>query len=87
MLMQDPITQSVANAIGMTPQECESQPKKAARKAAAILRANGYAKKYCHSAWQRGMRWYYNGSDVPERNLCATSLLGIAMIDGRITTA
>jgi len=73
-------------AIGVTPQECESQPKTTARKA-AVLRANSYAKKYCHIAWRRGMRWYYNGSDVPERDLCATSLLGVAMIDGRIVNA
>ena len=84
MLMQDPITQNVANAIGMTANECEAHPKKASRLAAAKLRANGYERKYCHQAWERGMRWYYKGSTVPEPDYCATSLLGIALIEGKI---
>jgi len=84
MATQDPMTQNVANAIGMTAEECELQPKKAARLAAAKLRANGYERRYCHTAWERGMRWYYNGSDVPQPDYCATSLLGVALIEGRI---
>jgi hypothetical protein len=84
MLMQDPVTQNVANAIGMSPEDCEAHPKKAARLAAAKLRANGYVRKYCHSAWSRGMRWYYKDSQVPEPDYCSTSLLGVALVDGRI---
>jgi hypothetical protein len=84
MKLQDPITANVAAAIGMTAEECESNPKRAARKAAACLRANGYSKRYCHIAWQRGMRWYYQESDVPEPDYCSTSLLGVALIEGRI---
>jgi len=84
MTMQDPITQNVANVIGMTAEECELQPKKAARLAAAKLRANGYQRKYCNDAWERGLRWYLNGSDIPQPDYCATSLLGVALIEGNI---
>lgn len=82
--MQDPVTKNVADAIGMTQEECDGHPKKAARLAAAKLRANGYERKYCHLAWERGMRWYYKGSNVAEPNYCSTSLLGVAIIEGKI---
>ena len=83
-MTQDPITQSVANAIGMSVEDCELYPRKAARLAAAKLRRNGYDRKYCHLSWERGMRWYYKGSAVPEPDYCSTSLLGIALIEGRV---
>lgn len=82
--IQDPVTSSVASALGMTAEECDANPRRAARRAARVLRENGFRTDYCHRAWERGVRWYYKGSDIPERDLCATSLLGIAMIDGRI---
>ena len=83
--MQDPITKQVSDYLGMTPTEADRSPATAARRAAKVLRANGYVRKYCHHAWNRGYRWFYAGSDVPERDLCATSLLGVALIDGRIS--
>lgn len=82
--IQDPITLSVAKAIGMTVEECEENPKRAARKAAAVLKANGYERRYCTSAWDRGMRWYRKGSDIPERDMCSTTMLGVAMIEGNV---
>lgn len=82
--MQDPITKNVSDFLGMTPEQADAQPVKAARKAAAVLRANGYTRKYCHSAWSRGQRWYYKDSNVPESDLCSTTLLGIALVECRI---
>jgi hypothetical protein len=84
-MVQDPITQKVADAIGMTPEECDLHPKKAARLAAAKLRSNGYVRKYHHLAWERGMRWYYKDSSVPEPDYCSTSLLGVALAEGKIS--
>lgn len=82
--MQDPITASVAAALGMSDVEAEQYPQRASRRAAAVLRANGYSRRYCYTAWERGYRWYRAGKDVPERDLCATTLLGIAMVEGHI---
>ena len=83
--MQDPITKQVSDFLGMTEDQADSNPRAASRRAAAVLRANGFIRKYSHSAWNRGYRWYYQGSDVPERDLCATSLLGIALVEGKIS--
>lgn len=82
--MQDPITKRVSDYLGMTPEQADAQPAKAARKAAKVLREHGYVRKYCHSAWDRGNRWYYKNSNVPESDLCSTSLLGVALVEGRV---
>ena len=82
--IQDPITKNVSDFLGMTPEQADAQPVKAARRAASVLRQNGYVRKYCHSAWSRGHRWYYKDSNVPESDFCSTTLLGVALIEGRI---
>lgn len=82
--MQDPVTSTVAKALGMTAEQCDSSPALAARRAGALLRANGYERRYYTMAWERGMRWFYAGSSVPEPALCATTTLGVAIAQGRI---
>jgi len=82
--MQDPITQSVADKLGMTPEEAEAKPRTAARRAAAVLRANGYTRKQYHVAWERGMRWFAPGASVPTSDRCSTTILAMAMLDGKI---
>jgi hypothetical protein len=84
MLTQDPITERVASAIGMTVEEAEGNTMVAARNAASVLRAAGFTRKYNHGAWDRGMRWFKPGSDVPLPDLCATSVLGVAIVDGLV---
>jgi hypothetical protein len=85
MMTQDPITMSVADAIGMTVEQAELQPKTAARRAAAVLRNNGFERRACHLAWERGSRWYKSGSTIPLPDLCATSILGVALLSGDIS--
>lgn len=84
MMLQDPITEQVAELIGMSVAEATAKPRTAARRAAAVLRKNGFEHRYCHRAWEREMRWYAPGSDVPLSDLCATTTLGIALIEGKI---
>ena len=84
MANQDPITKLVSDYLGMTEEEADANPRMAAKRAGAALRKHGYVRKYCHVTWNRGYRWYYQDSDVPERDLCATSILGIALASGRI---
>lgn len=83
--MQDPITQQVASVIGLEVEEAEHNSRLASRRAAAVLKRNGYSRRYCHQAWNRGSRWYAPGSDVPQ-DYCSTSMLGIALIEGHINT-
>jgi hypothetical protein len=81
--IQDPITAQVASTLGMTPDEAESNHTKAARRAAAILKANGYTRTYCEAAWNLGMRWCAPGSTVAQ-DYCSTTMLGVALINGHI---
>lgn len=84
MAIQDPITKQVSDYLGLSAEEADGNPRMAAKRAGAALRKNGYVRKYCHDTWNRGYRWYHQDSDVPERDLCATSILGVALANGRI---
>lgn len=83
-MIQDPITESVAEVIGMSVEQAENSPSVAARKAAAVLRKNGFVRRYNNAAWERGQRWFAPGSSVPMPDKCSTTILGMAMIDGLI---
>lgn len=83
-MVQDPITNAVAEIIGMSIEQAESSPSVAARKAAAVLRKNGFERRYNAAAWERGQRWFAPNATVPMPDKCSTTILGIALIDGLI---
>lgn len=86
--IQDPLTEDISNAIGMTTAQAENNLRLAARRAGKVLRANGFHRSYCNESWNRGMRWFApsHGYTRPEPDKCATSMLGIALIAGEIVT-
>jgi hypothetical protein len=73
------VTPQVAAVIGMTVAQANDNVNRASRLAAAKLRAMGYARKYCTSAWNRGQRWYAPGSVVPLADAPAVQILGAAI--------
>lgn len=64
------IAPGTAAAICMSVEDAIADPRRASILAGRYLRAIGYERKYNHSAWDRGMRWFapdgmvYNASNT-----------------------
>lgn len=70
-----PASPKAAKAIGMTTDEAAKDPRRASILAGRYLRMLGYERKYNHAAWDRGMRWFRPGSDVPLEDATNVTIL------------
>lgn len=83
--MQDPVSSRVAAAISMSTEDANTRLTVASRRAAQVLRANGFVRAYCHHTWDRGMRWWKPAdTQAPLPNRCATTILGSQLTAGNI---
>jgi len=74
----------LAEELKLAPDAMHARCKTTARRAAAWLKEKGFRHEYCHSAWQRGMRWYAPGSDVPESDERSYDVAIVALVRGAI---
>jgi hypothetical protein len=65
-----PPSPSVLNAIKMTAEQAEQDPRRASILAGRYLRMLGFERRYNHLTWDKGMRWFspsgqiYNASNT-----------------------
>ena len=80
MTLDFPATPAAAKAICMTVDEAATDTRRASILAGRYLRMLGYERKYCHYAWDRGMRWYAPGSDLPMQDATNVTILSYVLV-------